>query len=325
MLGAHRHLRVAALLESLVARLHDRAFQVREVALRLLVRLAVRPLVRRPALRVLLCPSRRPRASSTARAAASRRAFAARIAASRASRRRNSAGNSSPRTSAPKHASSVSSVASASCRRRRSRGRSHAAECSRCRPASPAGSSSPTGRCAFPGSGRRQRAPWRDRSRTACRGRSAPGGARTGDGPAARRQPRLAARPPRRLAPNREPHPARGGAVAILDRDDLVLSVQVVAGMLRAGDASGEDSVFVSSRRACRLCGRRLHFHLVRATGTRSSTDRPLAEPARGPGCWRTQVRGCGWRRTRAAGGYWSLPSRMRFATRLASSRPSTK
>ena len=52
MLSVHRHLRVVALLESLVARLHDPAFRVREVALRLLVRLAIRPLVRSSPLRV---------------------------------------------------------------------------------------------------------------------------------------------------------------------------------------------------------------------------------------------------------------------------------
>ena len=56
VLRVHRHLRVVALLESLVARLHDRAFRVREVALRFLVRLAIRPLVRPTALRVPILP-----------------------------------------------------------------------------------------------------------------------------------------------------------------------------------------------------------------------------------------------------------------------------
>ena len=52
VLRVHRRLRVVALLEPLTARLHDRALRVREVALRLLVRLAIRPLVRPTALRV---------------------------------------------------------------------------------------------------------------------------------------------------------------------------------------------------------------------------------------------------------------------------------
>ena len=50
-----------ALLESLVARLR-RAFRVREVALRFLVRLAIRPLVRRTALRVPILPAAADRA-----------------------------------------------------------------------------------------------------------------------------------------------------------------------------------------------------------------------------------------------------------------------
>ena len=52
VLTVHRRLCVVALLEALVARLHDPAFRVREVALRLLVRLPIRPLVRPPSLRV---------------------------------------------------------------------------------------------------------------------------------------------------------------------------------------------------------------------------------------------------------------------------------
>ena len=99
-----------ALLEPLTARLHDRALRVREVALRLLVRLAIRPLVRPTALRVpvltrLPTPRvvRRPLLCFQTRL---RRP----IAAERASRRCNSAGRSSPRTSAPKRVSSASRV-----------------------------------------------------------------------------------------------------------------------------------------------------------------------------------------------------------------------
>ena len=54
VLSLHRHLRVVALLKTLRRGLHDPAFRIREVVLRLLVRLPVFPLVGPPALRVAL-------------------------------------------------------------------------------------------------------------------------------------------------------------------------------------------------------------------------------------------------------------------------------